>query len=169
FVDAEGRPLANVQVSFMRKADGTHYSARTNANGGFSLFLPDGEYEVKGYWNYGNEKYVEALIPFVVEGETTLELREPVKNVVGVVTPEQTIAEAFLNVVRLDENGARGTRYSTRILENEFAMALEDGNYIIEGYYDPTNETYVFLNYDLTVRNGVPTEQPLIVEAPSAQ
>ncbi|HZG75217.1 MAG TPA: carboxypeptidase-like regulatory domain-containing protein [Paenibacillus sp.] len=169
FVDAEGRPLANVQVSFMRKADGTHYSARTNANGGFSLFLPDGEYEVKGYWNYGNEKYVEALIPFVVEGETTLELREPVKNVVGVVTPELTIAEAFLNVVRLDENGAQGTRYNTRIIENEFAMALEDGDYIVEGYYDPANETYVFLNYGFTVSNGVPTEQPLIVEAPSAQ
>jgi hypothetical protein len=138
-------------------------------NGKFSLYLPDGSYEVKGYSSEGSDQYQVVSYDFTVVNGTSvpsqLQIVVPANNVFGsIATQAGPIANAWIMMNRTE---GRGETYTAKIKNGHFELHLPDGTYRVTGYYDQQDQSFHQTDYTFTVSGGVTTTNPLSITVPT--
>lgn len=138
-------------------------------NGNFSLYLPDGSYEVKGYSSEGSDQYQAVSYNFNVVNGTPVPLQlaivVPANNVFGsIATQAGPVANAW---IMLNDTKDRGLKYTTKIKGGQFEFHLPDGTYRVAGYYDQQDHSFHQVDYTFTVSGGVSGPNPLSITVPA--
>lgn len=145
------------------------YSVSVKA-GQFSLYLPDGNYRVNGYWNSVTSEQVTLDYSFtVINGQSNpnpIQIAVPDKNVFGTLSAADgngtsMVKEAWLDIFRKD--GTKG--YNTAVKDGKFSLYLPDGDYVIHGYWDNASQERVSLSYSFKVTNGISNPNPIVLSA----
>jgi len=155
-------PIGGVWLNFYNVEDpSSWYNVRTAENGTFALHLPDGEYQVDGFWNEATFEYEKLYDVFEVAGGEllggALSLQLPEKNAVGSLTKENNdpIAGVWLNFRETTED----LWFSAQTDENgEFALYLADGTYEVQGFWDEATGKYVDKRVPFEIANGALTD-----------
>lgn len=145
-------------VNLRDTATGRGYGA--NVRGGvFKLYLPDGSYQVDGYWDESNQVYVPLVQAFDVQngslvGASSLALVSAAANVTGTLrdSADQAISDVWLNLT-----SSAGDPITVYVSNGEYGLYLADGTYSIDGYWDDVNQMYVALFGTFTVQSGAVT------------
>jgi hypothetical protein len=127
-------------------------------NGVFALYLPDGDYQVEGYWDQVNQVYVPVTATFTVDnGKLTdikaLDLKVRENNVTGILKNDAgaALSNAWLNITQINGD----TRANVPVKNGAFELYLPNGKYQVDGYWDAENEVYVPMTTKFEVKNGV--------------
>jgi hypothetical protein len=150
-------PVANVTFSFHAGDD--WYNARSDANGNFSTYAPDGTYVIEGVWVGAEGKWYVLNKAFTVEagslvGEATLALDLATAankdNITGTLTkgvnPVANVTFSF---------HAGDDWYNARSDANgNFSTYAPDGTYVIEGVWVDAEGKWYVLNQTFTVKDG---------------
>ena len=128
-------------------------------DGAFTLYLPDGDYQIEGYWDQSAQDYVRVNpLNFTVSGgqaTTVLEIKEPKKNVTGTLKQgEQPIQGAWLN---LHSTGNNQIWYNIHVKNGTFSAALPVGTYQMDGFYNETTQEQVSYFKEFTVTSSTET------------
>lgn len=137
-------------------------------NGIFSLYLPDGFYNVEGYWDHTG-MFISCNYSFtVVKGKSNpspLKIVIPADNVKGNIQKAgKKVASGFLFIS--NESGEEEDSYFTQIKNGQFNLYLPDGSYVVDGYIDDTG-ALVSVNYSFTVVKGKSNPSPLKITIPA--
>lgn len=121
-------------------------------NSVFSVYLPDGDYRVEGFWNPLLQQFMQLNQTITVSGATTINLQEPVRNVTGTVTR----GDVPFGGINLQISSADRQFWTQATVKNDgtFAVALENGDYNIDGFWDGQNQQWVQLRVPFSVTNG---------------
>jgi len=162
-------PVENAWLDIQNLEDvGGRYHTKVK-NGIFALYLPDGEYEVKGYSLADSQQYKAVTQAFKVKdgisNPATLQITIQQDNVSGTV---QTQAEPVTNAWLIVQNGNNSTqRYTVKIENGQFHLYLSDGSYKVVGYYDEQRHTFIQFENTFTVSSGVSSPNPLTLTVPT--
>ncbi len=142
-------------LSIRRLGSGEHYHVGI-INNEFSLYLPDGEYEVWLQNNYNSNEYAELSYVFIIdEGSVSPEhspivITVPDINVGGTLDVLSGPMDPYVSVQLMGPRHG----YGIRVVNNEFKIHLPDGSYQITGYRIQNTE-YIFTTpYHFDVLNG---------------
>jgi predicted DNA-binding protein with PD1-like motif len=129
------------------------YHARIE-NGKFSLYLPDGKYRIRDFYDETTQKNNNVVYEFIVEkgksNPSSLNIVVPLDNVKGTLLKgTEKILKGSLHLQ--SETEPRG--YSVQIENGQFNMYLPDGKYLITGYYDE-KQKFITMRYSFTVEKG---------------
>ncbi|UOY91851.1 hypothetical protein MUG87_15450 [Ectobacillus sp. JY-23] len=143
------------------------YSYEANIqNGQFSLYLPDGEYEIAGYYDVERDVFTAFYQIFTVKNgkAEVISVNVPADNVTGTV---QKAGQPVQRGTLILYEGESGTEkwYSAEIKDGQISLYLPDGTYTTEGYYDMETGNVTAFRYTFTVKNG--TVAPLRIEVPA--
>jgi 2',3'-cyclic-nucleotide 2'-phosphodiesterase (5'-nucleotidase family) len=150
--------LANLTFSIRTAAGDKWYSTQTDANGNYSLRLPNGSYTIEGIWNTTESKWYVLQKDFTVNGTFELDINVltdgPVNltpNVTGKVTKA---ARALPNVVfSIHTTGTDEVKWYDLSTDNagNFSTVLPNGTYILEGIWLDADSKWYSLQKEFTV------------------
>jgi hypothetical protein len=153
----------------LHSADGQQWYHSKVENGQFSLYLPNGSYQVDGYWDETAMEYTQVTYTFTVTNSVSapasLSIIVPNKNVSGTLKLQNgtNVGQAWLNI-RSTDAGKEG--YNTRVKDGQFSLNLPDGAYEADGYWDESAKEYVHLTYSFTVSGSASNPNPLTIAVP---
>jgi hypothetical protein len=156
----------------LKNVDGSNISADLslqlpNANislslsvvkGKFDLYLPNGTYEIGGYWDKDNQTYNQLRRSFTVSDGVlvgTLNLVMPAKNMFGTIRKADGTTPSNLSIQFQSVGPDSNQGYYANVKNGEFSMYLPDGSYQVTSYYDGTAGVSKPLLKSCTVTNGV--------------
>jgi hypothetical protein len=140
------------------------YNVRVK-KGEFSFHLPDGTYLIDGFWDELTQNQLHLSYTFIVDyGKSfpdPLELIEPAHNVAGILKlyDGTLMDDLYLNLH--SENEGMNYGYSTKVKNGHFSLFLADGNYVVDGFLDPSSQKKVQLKFALQVMRGISWPNPL--------
>jgi hypothetical protein len=150
--------LSNLTFSVRTAAgDEKWYSATTDANGNYSLRLPDGDYQLEGIWNSSESKWYVLNKTFTVADNLQLDINvftdgpaDLTPNVTGVLKKGM---ETLTNVVfSVHTTTGDETWYDiTSDEEGNFSAQLPDGSYMLDGIWLATENKWYELKQEFTV------------------
>jgi lactocepin len=159
-----GSYALNHLVFSIHTLDGSQwYDTKTDANGNFSLSLPDGTYQIDGIWEEANWKWHVLNQQFSVQdgklvGATELVITvqpvsQPVINTNSVTGTLSKANEALKNVIfSIHTTTGEEVWYDTQADENgNFAFNLPDGSYMVEGIWLEAEGKWYVLQQEFTV------------------
>lgn len=165
---ADGSPVTGTWLNLHSTGTTyTYYNVRVK-DGQFALYLPDGSYRIEGYWDEATQDQVQLRYSFTVTGGKSspdpLSITVPKNNVTGTLKLEDgtSIDGVYLNL-HSDNAGKENYGFSIRVKQGQFSLYLEDGNYVVEGYYDSVTQKQVTARLPFKVTNGQSEPNPLTV------
>ncbi|MFD2384299.1 S-layer homology domain-containing protein [Paenibacillus xanthanilyticus] len=168
--------LTGIRISganlLVRKVVGTNdqtYSIPV-IDGKFEADLPDGDYRVVGYEDWGSYHLTTLVGGFTIKGGQSqtgpLLLIEEGSNVEGTLySAEEWYTQVKLYVL----NDQTQEQHYIEVRNNQFSAYLPDGSYTIQGYYDTASNRVVELGRPLAIQGGKPTEKPIVLSKDAVQ
>ncbi|TYP68976.1 S-layer family protein [Paenibacillus methanolicus] len=144
-------------------------------NGQFAIDLPDGEYRLVGYQDWGPGKFTTLTDGFTVKNGQPqtgsfpagwLPFVEEAANVEGSLQSDQ---EWYTRVQLYVLNDSTQELHYIEVRNNKFGAYLPDGSYTIQGYYDTASNRVVELGRPLVIQGGKPKEKPIVLSKDSVQ
>jgi hypothetical protein len=169
------KATANIRAAWLNLRDtttGRGYGTNVKA-GQFKLYLPDGAYQIDGYWDELTQVYVPLSQAFEVQdgalvGYSSLALQSAAANVSGTLSDANgnAISDVWLNMT-----SPTGDPITVYVTAGKYSLYLADGTYSIDGYWDDVNQTYVALFGKFTVSQSkvtTDTAEMLNIDTPAA-
>jgi hypothetical protein len=167
--------LSNLTFS-VRTASGDEkwYSATTDANGNYSLRLPDGDYLLEGIWNGSESKWYVLNKTFTVAGTLQLDINvytdgptDLTPNVTGVLK-KGTLALPNVVFSVHTTSGVEKWYDISSDATGHFTTLLPDGSYMLEGIWLESENKWYELKQEFTVDGAYElTIDVLAVEPPA--
>ncbi|NJJ41581.1 hypothetical protein, partial [Paenibacillus apii] len=144
-----------------------YYNASVK-NGQFSLYLPDGTYEVYNHYNYEAQESTQLSYAFtVVDGKPTpnpLSIKLKNKNVIGTVAYEDGTSAGNGSIsIRTTVTNSTYSYYNTPVKNGQFSLFLPDGTYEVYNHYNYDAQESIQLSYAFTVVDGKFEPIPLTI------
>jgi predicted lipoprotein len=164
-VSKNGKVIQNGLVAIQDSEQLYSYEANIQ-NGQFSLYLPDGEYEITGYYDVDRDVFTAFYQSFIVKNgkAEAITVNVPADNVTGTVQKAGQPVQRGVLILHADESGTEKW-YRTEIKDGQISLYLPDGTYTTEGYYDMEKGDVIAFRYTFTVKHG--TVEPLRIEVPA--
>ncbi|MNM04677.1 Cellulosome-anchoring protein precursor [compost metagenome] len=162
----DGTPVTDGSIS-IRRTDSAHSNYYPKVvNGQFSLYLPDGEYEV---YEFKASKYLDSRqFVYSISVKGGIPAPNPIKislksnNVSGSLVFEDGTAVGDGEVwIKANADSANNKQYYVEVKNGAFDLYVPDGQYTLQQYYDPKQS--IWLSYDFSVINGKLSPSPLKV------
>ena len=160
-INKNDRPVSGALIN-ARTATGIEkwYDAKTDDNGNYQLYLPDGEYQIIGVWVESESKWYPLEVSFTVQkGEVenpekiNLDLTEKGPNVNGSINKnDKPVSGALINA-----RTATGIEkwYDAKTDDNgNYQLYLPNGEYQIIGVWVESESKWYPLEVFVTVQNG---------------
>jgi hypothetical protein len=150
--------LSNLTFS-VRSASGDEkwYSATTDANGNYSLRLPDGDYLLEGIWNGSESKWYVLNKTFTVAGTIQLDINvytdgptDLTPNVTGVLKKGTVALPNVVFSVHTTSGEEKWYDISSDAT-GHFTTLLPDGSYMLEGIWLESEDKWYELKQEFTV------------------
>jgi|GEM_PF-4521584 len=132
--DANGDLIANVWLDIRSGNHLRSYQVKVGGDGSFALALPDGDYNVNGYYSDDYQRFVRLDQDYGVSGSAKWHVQEKRINVTGelVTADGKELPEgASLNLYQVKSDGWYG--FTVKTTDGKFRTTLEDGRYLIRG------------------------------------
>jgi 2',3'-cyclic-nucleotide 2'-phosphodiesterase (5'-nucleotidase family) len=153
-------PVANTTFS-IRTGTGTSekwYSTTTDANGNYSLRLPNGTYTIEGIWSTTESKWYVLQKDFTVNGNLQLNINvltdgpvDLTPNVTGKVAKgKQAVPNVVFSVHTTGTDEVKWYDLSTD-KEGNFSTILPNGTYMLEGIWLDADSKWYSLQKEFTV------------------
>lgn len=150
---ADGTPVDGVTLR-MQNMEGERSSYETQVKDGeFSLYLPDGLYAVRSYWDERQQANVLLNRELIVENGAVqggADIVVPAVNVKGTLSDAngEPIANVWLDI--RSGNHLRSYQVKTDA-DGSFALALPDGDYNVNGYSSEDYQRFIRLDQNYSV------------------
>ncbi|MEO2225552.1 Ig-like domain-containing protein [Priestia megaterium] len=161
-----GVAIESGDLTFYKSGPSKDYYIGGIKDGTFSVNLPDGDYIVKDYYDYRNDRSEIISYTFKVtngkSNPSTLSINIPKDNVVGFIQKDgKKIENGRFNIVF--ENGES---YRIPIYKGQYSVYLPDGTYRVESYYDEKIKRNIETEYEFKVTNGKTSSTPFNINLP---
>jgi hypothetical protein len=166
--NADGSNFRDGLITVYKKnADGSDsFYTASIFNGKFSLFLPDGTYQVSGLLS--GQEQISINYTFTVSKD------QPEQNPLNIIVPkkykgtihledESETRDGWLDIIRTDSE--EPTRYFAIVKNGEFNLYLPEGSYRINTFID-LNQNNSQLSYPITIGKDQTTPSPIRVIIP---
>ncbi|NJJ41258.1 hypothetical protein, partial [Paenibacillus apii] len=167
----DGTPAGNESIYIRNTVINSTYTYNNVQvkNGQFSLYLPDGKYEVFNHYNYDAQESTQLSYTFTVaDGKTNpnpLSIIIKTKNVIGTVAYEDGASAGNGSVsIRSTVTNSTYSYYNASVKNSQFSLYLPDGKYVVDYYYNSDAQESTQLSYTFTVVDGKPTPNPLSIK-----
>ncbi|MED4063108.1 Ig-like domain-containing protein [Priestia megaterium] len=163
-----GVAVESGDLTFYQNGPSKDYYIGGIQDGTFSVDLPDGDYVVKDYYDYRNDRSERIHYAFkVTDGKSNpspLVISIPSDNIHGVVQKNGSkVGNGEITFLTNEENN---TPYQVEMKDGEFQTYLPDGTYYTKVYYDETLRKYILLDYSFKVTNGKSNPASLVIDVP---
>jgi 2',3'-cyclic-nucleotide 2'-phosphodiesterase (5'-nucleotidase family) len=164
--------LANLTFSIRTSAgDVKWYAVQTDADGKFSLRLPNGSYTVEGIWVGSENKWYELNKEFTVAGSAQVNLDvvadAVAPNLTGVLKKDNVVLPNIEFSVRTADQTEVQWYSITSDANGNFARILPNGNYVVEGIWLGSENHWYELNQAFTVNGASQLNINLVGQADS--
>lgn len=136
------------------------YNTSTDINGNYSLYLPDGEYQIDGIWSNEESKWYEHPTTFRVvngqlEGQTELHINVSSKDNINVSGSVKNGTKPVQTTLSMRTTTGTETWFNTTTNTNgDFSLFLPDGSYQIDGIWSDTESKWYPHPTTFNVVNG---------------
>lgn len=139
-------------------------------NGTFKMTLPDGEYRLVGYEEWGTEDFTTLAGGFTVKGGLAeggiFQATVKASNVEGILHSDEEWYSRLKLYVR---NEATQEQHAIEVRNNKFSAYLPNGSYTIQGYYDTANDRFVELGRPLFIPAVSPADKQIVLSKHAVQ
>jgi len=172
----QGNPyLGEIQVSINKKNGDTGTLYYFNANQGtYGLYLPDGEYEIQGYYDREYNNYIPDRSTFIVQNgvaDPVINIVRHSSNVNGTVAYDNSNplpSQVALHIYRTDD--MLGSNYYVNVVNGTFSFYLPEGTYTVKDVATGGGSNYTEYQlgdtYTFTVTLGN-SNSPLLIVIPT--
>lgn len=165
-VDSENQPVNSGRLYVRTTTTPVIEYATAIKDSRFTLYLPDGSYQVYTYYDSQNNMTPLSYSFTVLDGQTVpsnLNLIIPSKNVTGTVKYSDGRVVENGTVYIFDQNPSTLTSVGAKVKNGSFSVYLPDGDYKISSYYSEDSNESQQVSYTFKVVNNKSLPDPLSV------